>query len=178
MSGFEPSKNLSRVTATRALVLLSIFLFSAGPCLAGPGAKPVIMKAASPSLRLDDPIKQISPGALQSDGKLKMWYDKNNAPLKGRHIDLDLLSDDKGQNLIKRESTTKDFPPINNNNKRPNCSSMLDSSMPDHDSVRSLSHKITGRRQIVCPKFGAAHEAEHGLQDQSNSKIFWVGEDR
>jgi hypothetical protein len=141
MSAFKPSKNLSRVTATRALVLVSIFLFGAGPCLAGPvGVKPITKSLPQSDLY----PQQIVPGLREQ--QLKMWYDKNHAPLKERHTDSDLRSHDKGKNLIIHESITKDPPPpINNNNKRPNCSSMPDSLMPsDHDCGVASAIKSRG----------------------------------
>ena len=107
MSRFEPLKNLRSTKATRALVLLSIFLLSAGPGLAAG------MLRGSQKI----PINTLSNS-----------WSKDRAPMKARRIDpeLLLLSKDKASNkdLFTHEETVQH--PIPNPNRNNNCESSSD----------------------------------------------------
>jgi hypothetical protein len=104
MSGFERLKNLRSAKATRAIVILSIFLLSAGPGLA----------AGLLRGHQQTPINTLSNS-----------WSKDHAPMKVKRIDPELLSlsKDKESNkdLFTHEETVHH--PIPNPNRNNNCES-------------------------------------------------------
>jgi hypothetical protein len=135
MSGFEPLENLRSAKATRALLLLSIFLFSAGPGLAA-GVLPTIVKPTIESNHLAPttagaPFGHGNP-APTTAGKptieeLFKKYSNDSAPTKGIYIDRDLQSQGKDQDSFIHEETVQHGMPLDsNNNRNNNCESSSD----------------------------------------------------
>jgi hypothetical protein len=97
VSEIEPLRNLGGAAVTRALVLLSIFLFSTGPGLAQRVRLPEL-----PEL----------PG-------LKWEFDKNPMPPKGGRIDEpELRPSGKSQNSINGGNIIRDVAPPETNYER------------------------------------------------------------
>jgi hypothetical protein len=124
MSGFESLKNLRSAKATRALLLLSIFLFSAGPGLAA-GLAPAGMPRFNPGN--EGLYEHSAPTTIK---ELYKQYSKDTAPTKGILIDRDLQSQSKDQDSFTHEHTVEHgMPPNSNNNKNNNCESNSDHSI-------------------------------------------------
>ena len=131
MSGFEPLVNLRSAKATRALLLLSIFLFSAGPGLAA-GLAPTT--AGMPRTEFShgnlynyDPAPTINHGI---DELSKQWL-KDLGPTKEIHIDRELQSQGKDQDTITHEETVRHVGPNPNNNTNNNRNNNCESSSGD-----------------------------------------------
>jgi hypothetical protein len=105
MSGFEPVENLGMTKATLALMLLSIFFFSASPAL-GFEAKPEKI-----------PIPGIERSYNPEIDRLFEQYKKDPAPTKEHRVDPDLRSQGKGPNTIIHKETTE------HKNAKPGCES-------------------------------------------------------
>lgn len=121
MSGFEPLENLRSAKATRALLLLSIFLFSAGPGLAA-GVLPTIVKPTIESNHLAP-----TTAGKPTIEELFKKYSNDSAPTKGIYIDRDLQSQGKDQDSFTHEETVQHGMPLDsNNNRNNNCESNSD----------------------------------------------------
>jgi hypothetical protein len=147
MSGFEPLENLRSAKATRALLLLSIFLFSAGPGLAAgvlPTPAPTIefshpapttkfnhpaptteFSHPAPTIEFNHPAPTTAGKPKTGIDELIKQYSKDPAATKGIHIDRELQSQDKDQDSFRHEQTIDAGIPDNlnknNTNKNNNC---------------------------------------------------------
>jgi hypothetical protein len=153
MSGFEPLENLRSAKATRALLLLSVFLFSASPGLAA-GLLPTIefnhpaptfnhpaptteFNHPAPTTELNHPAPMLNYPAHTTAGvpktridELIKQYSKDPAATKEIHIDRELQSQDKDQDSFRHEVTIDAGIPDNfnknNTNKNNNCKNNSD----------------------------------------------------
>jgi hypothetical protein len=146
MSGFEPLENLRSAKATRALLLLSIFLFSASPGLAA-GVLPTIVNHPAPTIEFNHPppttagkptiefnhqFNHPSPTTAGEPttriDELIKQYSKDPAATKERNIDRELQSQDKDQDSFRHEVTIDAGIPDNQNNtnKNNNCKNNSD----------------------------------------------------
>ncbi len=150
MSGFERLENLRSAKATRALLLLSIFLFSAGSGLAAgvlPSTEaineaPTIIRAAPTIIRAAPTTAGVlfngNEGLLKGRGPttrlknaidvLHTEYSKVHTPTKAIHIAPELQFQDKDQDIFRHDVTVEEGGPLPHNphsphnpNKNNNC---------------------------------------------------------
>jgi hypothetical protein len=129
MSGFKPVENLGMTKATLALMLLSIFFFSASPAL-GFEAKPEKI-----------PIPGIERSYNPEIDRLFEQYKKDPAPTKEHRVDHpDLRSQGKGPDTIIHKETTE------HKNAEPGCES---NSNDPHCRINELGRSEDARKAWI-----------------------------
>jgi hypothetical protein len=123
MSGLEPVENLGRARATLALMLLSVFFFSASPALG--------FEAKAEKI----PIPGIERSYNPEINRLFEQYKKDSAPAKEHRVDPDLRSLGKGPDMIIHKETTE------HENTKPGCES---NSSDPHCRIDEFNRRALG----------------------------------